>query len=62
MAYAIFLRTVGKMPAKPATRDTLARAKCPELNRAVRLAERQIDKTGEVKSLPHAPWARSPDP
>ena len=51
------------MPAKPAThKASMARANCPELNRAVRLAERQIDTTGEVKSLPHAPWARSPDP
>jgi hypothetical protein len=56
MAHAILLRAVGKKPAKPATREaTMARANCPELNRAVRLAERQIDKTGEVKSLPPSP-------
>lgn len=51
------------MPAKPATREaTMARAKCPELDRAVRRAERQIDRTGEVKSLPHPPGVRSIDP
>ena len=63
MAHAIFLRAVGRMPAKPATREaTMARAKCPELNRAVRRAERQIDRTGEVKSLPHPPGVRSIGP
>lgn len=42
------------MPAKTAAhKTTIARAKSFELNRAVRLAERQIDRTGEVKSLPH---------
>jgi hypothetical protein len=63
MAHAILPGAVEKTPAKPATLEvTRARANCPELNRAVRLAERQINRTGEVKSLPHPPWARSPDP
>ena len=37
----------------------MACGNCPELNRAVRLAERQIDKTGEVKSLPHPRYSVS---
>lgn len=54
MAQAILLRAIPKVPAKTAAhKTTMARAKSFELNRAVRLAERQIDRTGEVKSLPH---------
>jgi hypothetical protein len=29
--------------------------------RAVYLAERQLDRTGEVKPLPRRPWARTFD-
>lgn len=51
------------MPAKSAEREaTIADAKRSELSRAVRRTERQIDRTGEVKSLPQRQGERSSDP
>jgi len=51
------------VPAKPAEGGAAATVvKRSELSRAVRLTERQIDRTGEVKSLPQRPGERSSEP
>jgi hypothetical protein len=56
-------RVVGKVPAKPAEGEAAtAVVKRSELCRAVRRTERQIDRTGEVKSLPQRPGERSSEP
>jgi hypothetical protein len=56
-------RVVGKVPAKPAEGEAATTVvKRSELSRAVRRTERQIDRTGEVKSLPQRQGERSSEP